>query len=90
MIQNKCKTNGAGAKGGLFMAHYKTIKDTRLLPCPFCGSDAAIWYFSADEKLKAKEAYYVGCTNEECGCEMEHQGGWKSQEEALERWNERA
>jgi hypothetical protein len=32
----------------------------------------------------------VGCTNDHCGCEMEHPGGWKTAEEAVERWNKRA
>ena len=67
----------------------KQIDDPRLLPCPFCGEDAAIWYFPIDG-LRNHESYYVGCTNNNCGCELEHTGGYRTLEEAIEKWNRRA
>lgn len=66
------------------------INDPKLLPCPFCGGDAALWYFSGTDRPTSGEAYYVGCTNDHCGCEMEHPGGWKTAEAAREAWNRRA
>ena len=66
------------------------INDPKLLPCPFCGEDAAIWYYPASERLNRKDSYYVGCTNDNCGCEMEHQGGWKTYEDAVNAWNRRS
>lgn len=66
------------------------INDPKLLPCPFCGEDAAIWYYPASERLNCKDSYYVGCTNDNCGCEMEHSGGWKTYEDAVNAWNRRA
>ena len=66
------------------------INDPKLLPCPFCGEDAAIWYYPASERLNRKDSYYVGCTNDNCGCEMEHPGGWKTHEDAVNAWNRRA
>lgn len=66
------------------------INDPNLKPCPFCGEDAAIWYYSASERLNRKESYYVGCTNDNCGCELEHPGGWKTYDDAMNAWNRRA
>lgn len=66
------------------------INDPKLLPCPFCGEDAALWYYPASERLNRKDSYYVGCTNDNCGCEMEHLGGWKTYEDAVNAWNRRA
>ena len=66
----------------------KQIDDPRLLPCPFCGEDAAVWYFPIDG-LRNHESSYVGCTNNNCGCELEHSGGYRTLEEALEKWNRR-
>lgn len=66
------------------------INDPKLLPCPFCGEDAAIWYYPAGERFTRKDSYYVGCTNDNCGCEMEHPGGWKTYEDAVNAWNRRA
>lgn len=68
----------------------KTIYDNRLLPCPFCGEEAIIGYFPADERLAKREAFYVGCSNDNCACELEHPGGFKTLEEALAKWNRRA
>ncbi len=65
------------------------IHDKRLLPCPFCSEDATIGYYAADERLNAKDAYYVGCSNDHCGCEIEHQGGFKTLEDAVSAWNRR-
>lgn len=66
------------------------INDPKLLPCPFCGEDAAIWYYPASERLNRSDSYYVGCTNDHCGCEMEHLGGWKTYEDAVNAWNRRS
>lgn len=68
----------------------KTLYDNRLLPCPFCGEDAIIGYFPAEERLGARDSFYVGCSNDNCGCELEHTGGYRTLEEALEKWNRRA
>jgi len=65
------------------------INDPKLLPCPFCGEDAALWYYPAN-KRKCKDSYYVGCTNDNCGCEMERSGGWKTYEDAVIAWNHRS
>ncbi len=65
------------------------IDDERLKPCPFCGEDAAIWYFPQHDRPLLKEAYYVGCTNDNCGCEIEKPGAFKSLDEAVEAWNRR-
>lgn len=65
------------------------IDDNRLLPCPFCGEPAAIWYFPTHDRPILKEAYYVGCTNDNCGCELEHPGGYKSLDDAVCAWNRR-
>lgn len=67
----------------------KRIDDNRLLPCPFCGEPAAIWYFPQHDRPLLKEAYYVGCTNDNCGCEIEKPGAFKSLDEAVEAWNRR-
>lgn len=74
---------------GVNMAKYMQIEDKRLLPCPFCGGDASITYFPAMERLENKDKFYVGCDNTHCGCEMEHAGGWKSIDEAVNAWNTR-
>lgn len=66
------------------------INDPKLKPCPFCGEDAAIWYNPASERLNRQESYYVACTNDNCGCELEHQGGWKTYEDAVNAWNHRS
>jgi len=66
------------------------LHDGRLLPCPFCGEEAVVGYFSDDERLNKREAYYVGCSNDHCGCELEHIGGFKSMEEVIAIWNRRA
>ena len=66
------------------------INDPKLLPCPFCGEDAAIWFYPASERLNRSDSYYVGCTNDNCGCEMEHSGGWKAYDDAVNAWNRRA
>lgn len=68
----------------------KKIDDNRLLPCPFCGEEAAIWYFPQHDRSLLKEAYYVGCTNDNCGCELEHPGSYKSLDDAVNAWNRRA
>ena len=65
------------------------ISDKRLLPCPFCGEDAVIGYFKANEQIRARDAYYVGCSNDHCGCEIEHSGGFRTLEEAIGWWNRR-
>ena len=65
------------------------IDDKRLLPCPFCGEPAAIWYFPQHDRPLLKEAYYVGCTNDNCGCELEHPGAFKSLDDAVSAWNRR-
>ena len=65
------------------------IDDERLKPCPFCGEPAAIWYFPQHDRPLLKEAYYVGCTNDNCGCEIEKPGAFKSLDEAVEAWNRR-
>ncbi len=65
------------------------INDPKLKPCPFCGEDAALWYFPKDS-VRNYESYYVGCTNDHCGCEMEHKGGWKTYDDAVKAWNRRA
>ena len=66
------------------------IDDKRLLPCPFCGEPAAIWYFPQHDRPLLKEAYYVGCTNDNCGCELDHPGAFKSLDDAVSAWNRRA
>ena len=66
------------------------INDPKLKPCPFCGEDAAIWFYPASERLNCSDSYYVGCTNDNCGCEMEHQGGWKTYDDAVNAWNRRS
>ena len=66
------------------------IRDERLKPCPFCGEDGIIGYFPADERLNAKEAYYVGCSNDNCGCEIDHAGGFRTLDQAIHVWNTRA
>ena len=66
------------------------LHDGNLLPCPFCGEEAVIGYYKADERLNKKEAFYVGCGNEQCGCEIEHTGGFKTLEEAIQVWNRRS
>jgi len=40
--------------------------------------------------LIVEDSYYVGCINDNCGCEMEHPGGWKTYEAAVNAWNRRA
>lgn len=65
------------------------IDDKRLLPCPFCGEPAAIWYFPQHDRPLLKEAYYVGCTNDNCGCELDHPGAFKSLDDAVSAWNRR-
>lgn len=67
----------------------KQIDDNRLLSCPFCGEPAAIWYFTQQDRQILKEAYYVGCTNDNCGCELEHPGAFKSLDDAVSAWNRR-
>lgn len=67
----------------------KRIDDNRLLPCPFCGEPAAIWYFPQHDRPLLKEAYYVGCTNDNCGCELDHPGAFKSLDDAVSAWNRR-
>ena len=67
----------------------KRIDDNRLLPCPFCGEPAAIWYLPQHERPLLKEAYYVGCTNDNCGCELDYPGGYKSRDDAVSAWNRR-
>ena len=32
------------------------INDPKLLPCPFFGEDAAIWYYTASERLNRKDS----------------------------------
>ena len=66
------------------------INDPKLKPCPFCGEDAAIWYYPASARINRKDSYYVGCTNDNCGCEMEHSGGWKTYDDAVNAWNRRS
>ena len=34
------------------------ITDPHLLPCPFCGEDAARWYYPASERLNRKDSYH--------------------------------
>lgn len=73
--------------GGQIMAN--RIDDNRLLSCPFCGEPAAIWYFPQHDRPLLKEAYYVGCTNDNCGCELDHPGAFKSLDDAVSAWNRR-
>lgn len=55
------------------------MKDKKLLPCPFCGSEAEI------TELKTIEgSFYVQCPH--CGIE---QGYSSSYEDAVEEWNKR-
>jgi len=63
-------------------------KKITIKPCPFCGSRGVVYiwgmsiYWSAccaGDKLKDEER---------CGCGWENQ--FKTEEEAVERWNKRA
>lgn len=67
----------------------KTIRDDRLKTCPFCGEDAEIGYFPPDESINARERFYVGCSNEECGCELIDRE-FKTLDAAIMAWNRRA
>ena len=45
---------------------YRSFKDNRLLPCPFCGEDAEVGWYTEEGK---KDKYYVGCCSSGC-CEL--------------------
>ena len=64
-------------------------KKEKLLPCPFCGSEAGIY---------GKEVFYVACTNvKECWCSLGEMynphGGedhmFANEETAILYWNKR-
>ena len=57
-----------------------------LKACPFCGSEAGLFYISnVDQSLTA---YMVGCTNEKCKVKTSVQG--YSEEQTIYNWNKRA
>lgn len=56
-----------------------------LLPCPFCGEEAEL----AEYKGKETSRWYVGCTNEKCGAELELTGGFATRIQAEKSWNSR-
>lgn len=63
----------------------KNFADDRLLPCPFCGEDAEIgWYKDGD-----KDKFYVGCSNDKCGCEITGAEPFYDLEKAISVWNKR-
>jgi Lar family restriction alleviation protein len=63
---------------------------TDLLPCPFCGSDAAV--------VESNDRFYVACNGDDCfTCVGEAHDIWgepahifTSEEAAVEAWNRRA
>jgi len=59
---------------------------TKKKPCPFCGSEQVIIYRS----MSYRSAMFVpGCVD--CGCEVKGEnGGSRSEEGAVEKWNRRA
>lgn len=55
--------------------------ETKLKPCPFCGSEASI--------NSGTEDYYVSCRNVDCAAALVARS-FSSEEEAINAWNRRA
>lgn len=55
--------------------------EAQMKPCPFCGSSAMIHW------SERQTSFWPGCTNEECGGDMDH---WRSLEDTVIAWNSRA
>lgn len=58
-------------------------KEKKLLPCPFCGSEATL---NKPEFLYSR-AYIPYCTNNLCGCALD--AGYPSKKDAIDAWNNR-
>ena len=70
-----------GNNGGRIMADLQTLSH-ELLPCPFCGGDAHLaWYSYGGGQIVAE------CENSYC---LSAICGSKTPEEAIARWNNRA
>ena len=63
----------------------KRISDDRLMPCPFCGEDGEVVIYTKSDGI---EKYYVGCTNEKCGCELVRDPFYDL-DKCMEAWNTR-
>lgn len=63
----------------------------KLLPCPFCGGNVAVWPIDKIEGLRIihelKHPYYRAVCQGGCGCVL---GDFDTREEAIEAWNRRA
>jgi hypothetical protein len=65
-------------------------QESRIKPCPFCGSPAEIVEEEVELTCKTSVTYYdIWCTNKECY--LSEGAGWSfnTQEEAINKWNER-
>ena len=63
------------------------VKDTELLPCPFCGNQAKIRY----KKIDSNNAVYIQCS----GCKIITESiiedtDYCAVDEAVKLWNQRA
>ena len=59
------------------------MSDKKLLPCPFCGSEAKL---EAEPIGKGKFIYSVSCSNEECVTMRSYR---ITEETAIDDWNNR-
>lgn len=69
------------------------MKESKLLPCPFCGGEASLGTVTYDKRseivrLNKQQTFYgVNCI--ECGATTFGIIGSKTEEEAKQRWNTR-
>lgn len=52
---------------------------TKLLPCPFCGSEPVVSRIS-----KSRELFFIGCQNEHC---LQPETEWSDLESCVQTWN---
>ena len=91
-IQNKYKNHNSQSPKEYILGFDFEESDTRLKPCPFCGSEKVLIYISGQE-WKGKKSipdsieymYGVQCIS----CGMGYIGQLKTREDALKAWNNR-
>ena len=65
-------------------------QESRIKPCPFCGSPARIKEEEQDFSCRSTKIYYdIWCTNKECYLSEGACWSFDTPEEAINKWNER-